>query len=127
MKRKMNMNKDTKNKMIIAVRIRGEVKVSHKIESTMQMLGLKRRNMVSLLPNNDSTLGMIRRVEDFVTWGEVSDDIVSKLKQKSKDKESKIFNLAPAKKSLKNVRKRYPKGDLGYRGKEINKLIERMI
>jgi len=113
--------------MIAVVRIRGEVKVSHKIETTMQMLGLKRRNMVSLLPSNDSTLGMIRKVEDFVTWGEVSDDIVSKLKQKSKDKESKIFNMPPPKKSLKNVRKRYPAGDLGYRGKEINKLIERMF
>ena len=113
--------------MLAVVRIRGEVKVSDKIENTMQMLGLKRRNTVSLVPNNETTLGMIRRVEDFVTWGEVSDDIVSKLKQKSKDKESKIFNLAPPKKSLKNVRKRYPAGDLGFRGKEINKFIESMI
>ena len=113
--------------MIAVIRIRGEVKVSDKIENTMKMLGLKRRNTVSLLSNNESTLGMIRRVEDFVTWGEVSDDIVTKLKQKNKDKESKIFNLPPAKKSLKNVRKRYPKGDLGYRGKEINKFIERMF
>ena len=89
------------------------------------MLGLKKRNMVSLLPNNDSTLGMIRRVEDYITWGEVSDEVVSKLK--GKNKESKTFNMPPPKKSLKNVRKRYPKGDLGYRGKEINKFIERMF
>ena len=113
--------------MLAVVRIRGEVKVSDKIENTMQMLGLKRRNMVSLVSNNETTLGMIRRIEDFVTWGEVSDDIVNKLKVKNKDNKKNIFNLQPPKKSLKNVRKRYPSGDLGYRGKEINKFIERMI
>ena len=113
--------------MLAVVRIRGEVKVSDRLENTMQMLGLKRRNMVSLLPNNGSTLGMIKKVEDFVTWGEVSDDVVGKLKQKNENNKKNVFNLQPAKKSLKNVRKRYPAGDLGYRGKEINKLIERMI
>src|SRR3989344_868689 len=101
--------------MIAVIRIRGEAKVSDKLESTMQMLGLKKRNNVCILQENDSNMGMIRKVEDFVTWGEVSEDIINKLKQKNKGKGKNVFNLPPAKKSLKNVRRRYPKGDLGYR------------
>lgn len=37
------------------------------------------------------------------------------------------FRLTPPSKGFKSVKTTYPKGDLGYRGKEINKLLERMI
>lgn len=37
------------------------------------------------------------------------------------------FRLTPPSKGLKSVNETYPRGDLGYRGKEINELIERMI
>jgi len=110
---------------LAVVRIRGEVKVSDEIEDTLKMVGLKKRNTVSILPKNDSIIGMIRKIEDFVAWGEASEEIVNKLKEKDKGKN--IFHLSSPKKGLKSVKKRYPKGDLGYRGEEINKLIERMI
>ena len=38
-----------------------------------------------------------------------------------------VFRLTPPSKGFNSVKKHYPKGDLGYRGKEINELIERMI
>jgi large subunit ribosomal protein L30 len=37
------------------------------------------------------------------------------------------FRLTPPSKGFKSVKLPYPKGDLGYRGKEINKLLERMM
>jgi large subunit ribosomal protein L30 len=37
------------------------------------------------------------------------------------------FRLTPPSKGFKSVKNTYPKGDLGYRGKEINKLLERMM
>jgi len=37
------------------------------------------------------------------------------------------FRLTPPSKGFKSVKLTYPKGDLGYRGKEINKLLERMM
>ena len=39
-----------------------------------------------------------------------------------------VFRLNPPKKGFKGVKKSFTnRGSLGYRGKEINKLIERMI
>lgn len=38
-----------------------------------------------------------------------------------------VFRLTPPSKGFKSTKEHYPKGDLGYRGKEINELIERMI
>lgn len=110
--------------MLAVVRIRGEVKVSDEIENTMCMLGLKNRNAVAIVAKNDSMVGMIRKAGDFVAWGEVSQEIVEKLKQKQS---GNVFHLHSPRKGLKSAKKRYPKGDLGYRGDEINKLIERML
>ena len=38
-----------------------------------------------------------------------------------------FFRLTPPSKGFKSVREHHPKGDLGYRGKEINELLMRMI
>jgi len=50
-----------------------------------------------------------------------------KIKLKDLEKLQPVFRLTPASKGLKSVKEHYPKGDLGYRGKEINELIEKMI
>lgn len=38
-----------------------------------------------------------------------------------------VFRLTPPTKGFRSVNQGYPRGDLGYRGKEINELVERMI
>ncbi len=110
--------------MLAIVRVRGTVKVRKEIEDTLRMLGLKKLNSVALIPENESLKGMIRKADNFVAWGEISDEIVKKLKERS---DEKIFHLKPPRKGYKSVKHRWPKGDLGYRGKEIEKLIERML
>ena len=40
---------------------------------------------------------------------------------------STVFRLRPPKKGYKSVKLHWPKGDLGYRGEEINELLKRMI
>lgn len=39
----------------------------------------------------------------------------------------KVFRLRPPKKGWGGIKSHYPEGALGYRGKEINKLLNRMI
>ena len=53
--------------------------------------------------------------------------IVGKTDLKDLKKIRSIFRLTPPSKGFKSVKEAYPKGDLGYRKKEINKLVERMI
>ncbi|MCS7123411.1 MAG: 50S ribosomal protein L30 [Candidatus Aenigmarchaeota archaeon] len=39
----------------------------------------------------------------------------------------KVFKLRPPKGGFKSIKKHYPEGDLGYRGKEINSLLKKMF
>lgn len=50
-----------------------------------------------------------------------------KVRLKDFDQLQPVFKLTPPSKGFKSVLEHYPRGDLGYRGKEINKLVERMI
>ena len=108
--------------MLAVIRLRGSIRLRKGVSDTMKMLGLKRVNTLAVLPRTDSIIGMIKRVEDFVTWGELSKDLEDELKKKGK-----TLHLHPPKKGLRALKKRFPRGDLGYRGEEINNLIKRMI
>jgi large subunit ribosomal protein L30 len=53
--------------------------------------------------------------------------INGKVKLKDFNQLQPFFRLTPPSKGFKSVREHYPKGDLGYRRKEINELLTRMI
>lgn len=53
--------------------------------------------------------------------------IAGKVKLKDLKKVRPTFRLTPPSKGFKSVKEAYPKGDSGYRGKEIKGLLERMI
>lgn len=50
-----------------------------------------------------------------------------KTKLKNLNQIQPFFRLTPPSNGFKAVREHYPKGDLGYRGKEVNELLMRMI
>ena len=107
--------------MLAVIRLRGDIGVRKDFSDTMKMLGLKRIHAMAVLPRTDAVIGMIKRVEGFVTWGELSPELEKEMVGK------KTVFLKPPKSGLRAKKKAYPKGDLGYRGKEINELIKRMI
>ncbi len=120
--------------MIAAIRMRGVVGARKEAEDTLRMLGLKKKYNLAMLPRNDSILGMIKKAEHMLTWGEVDNELMKELKEKYGkpiDAQSASFsvkiNLKPPRKGLKSVKKRWPKGDVGYRGAAINDLIKRMM
>lgn len=61
------------------VRIRGHVRRSAAVEDTLRMLRLTRTNHCVIVSQNDATRGMVLKVKDFVTWGDVSAETVAKL------------------------------------------------
>ena len=149
------------------VRVRGTVNINPDIKKTLRLLSLSRANHCVLLEENPSSKGMLQTAKDYVTWGEIDKEILSKLiKSRGKlegdqeitdeyiksstshdgiDKLSKaiidkkfsykeipnvkpIFRLNPPKRGYEGIKRSFVKGGaLGYRGKEINKLIERML
>ncbi|GBF35967.1 MAG TPA: 50S ribosomal protein L30 [Methanothermococcus okinawensis] len=149
------------------VRVRGRVGVRRDISDTLKMLRLHKVNHCVVIPETDTYKGMLRKVKDYVTYGEIDKDTLIKLILKrgrlpgdkrvdgEKIKElmgmsveelaekiikgeillkntplKPVFRLHPPRKGYdkKGIKKPFSVGGaLGYRGKEINKLLERMM
>lgn len=139
--------------MYAAIRIRGSVGLKKDIKDTLAMLRLHRKMHCVLLKESDSVNGMLKKVRSFITYGEVDDNILKllikkrgrkpgnkrltekeveevfkKIKSGEKLEIKPVFRLTPPSKGFKrSIKQHYPKGELGYRGKEINELLKRMI
>ena len=69
---------------------------------------------------------MIKKVRDFVAFGEINNDMYKKLVEKRKNKIKNFFRLHPPRKGIKS-KVHYPKGALGNHKDKINELLERML
>ncbi|GIT74969.1 MAG: hypothetical protein Ct9H300mP30_0310 [Methanobacteriota archaeon] len=59
--------------------------VKPKIRDTMSMLNLSRVNHAVLIPETPAYAGMLQKVKDYVTWGEIeADTIASLLKERGR-------------------------------------------
>ncbi len=75
-------SKTQKSELIAVIRIRGKVGVRETTERTMKMLNLHRKNWCIVVRNNPGTMGMIRKVKDYCTFGEIDNKTVAKLLEK---------------------------------------------
>lgn len=140
--------------MFVVIRIRGMVGVRKEIKHTLEMLRLHRKNHCVLIKETNSIKGMLQKAKDYITWGDISEDMLKKLVEKrgrklgnkrlNKEETEKVFNevkskgkselikpvfrLTPPSKGFKHsIKQHYPKGELGYRKEKINELLKRMI
>ncbi len=65
--------------MYAVIRVRGRTGVRKDIRDTLKMLNLTRINHCVLVPNTPSYLGMLQKVKDYVTWGEINQEVLVKL------------------------------------------------
>tara|TARA_B100000131_G_scaffold69749_1_gene66021 strand:- start:73 stop:543 length:471 start_codon:yes stop_codon:yes gene_type:complete len=63
----------------LVIRVRSDRGVTKKIRDTMAMLNLTRVNHAVLIPQTASYEGMLQKVKDYVTWGEVGVETISNL------------------------------------------------
>ncbi|NPA38688.1 MAG: 50S ribosomal protein L30 [Candidatus Nanohaloarchaeota archaeon] len=117
---------------IAVVRVKGTVGVDKRIEETLKRLKLTKPNHVVFYKLTPSIEGMVKKVKDYVTWGEVEESFIKEVESKaSKSKEDdNLYRLAPPRKGYgkKGIKHSYSKkGAVGYRGKDIKDLIVRMI
>jgi large subunit ribosomal protein L30 len=72
-------------KCIVAVRIRGTISAPREVRETLQMLHLTRNNYAVLIDDRPSFLGMLTTAQNFITWGEATQETVNMLmKEKGK-------------------------------------------
>jgi len=140
--------------MICIIRIKGEVGLRHETIEALNRLRLKRKYACVVLRGKTENAGIIKKVKDFIAFGEITDDVFEKLIEKRGkpiDKKKKIdakkaaegikggkkfeefnlkpfFRLHPPRGGIES-KKHFGvgKGVLGNHGKEINKLLERML
>jgi len=130
---------DSSSKKIAIIRIRGTIGLKTGISDTLSMLKLYRKNYCVVYPSTNSVRGMINKIKDYVTWGEIDQETLSLLREKrlekTKDKkgkevEKKFFRLHPPKGGFekKGIKKPFSiNGVLGNRKEKINELIKKMI
>lgn len=70
------------DRCLAVVRVRGTVNVRGEIEDTLKLLRLTRNCHATLIDNRPSYMGMLRKVQNQVTWGEVSKEVVALLLRK---------------------------------------------
>lgn len=150
--------------LVAIIRLRGSAKKNADINYALRIMGLTRVNHCVVLENDVYLQGQLKKVKDYVTYGEIDRETLKALVTKrgrlkgnkritdeflkskkitideivdlySKDGKKlaelgikKVFRLTPPSKGLKSIKRAYSqKGDLGYRGKAINDLLNRMI
>ena len=138
--------------MIAVIRIHGGVKLKRNIVETLNRLRLRKKYTCIVLNPTTEQLGMIKKLRDFVAFGEIKKEVFEKLIEKRGkliDKSKKIdskkmakelmggrsywaidlkpfFRLHPPRKGIKS-KLHFPKGVLGDNREKINELIERML
>lgn len=65
--------------MYVVVRIRGEVNSRQDVRDTMSMLHLHRINHCVILPETPNFRGMIKKVKDYVAWGNITPEVLAQI------------------------------------------------
>ena len=119
--------------MKVVLRICGQVNLNRDIAETLLRLRLRKKLHCVFIDGSDKIkMGMLKKVESYVAYGDVSDELMKKIidKRGQKDVYKKFrgfCRLHPPIGGFKTGTKlHYPKGVLG-NNKEIEKLLGRML
>ena len=61
------------------IRVRGQPDVNYDIEYTMKLLGINKVNHWAIVPENAVTKGMLQKIKDYTTYGEINEETLAKL------------------------------------------------
>ena len=93
------------NKKLAIVRLSGQVGVKKEIKDTFKLLRLYNKYTCTIIPSSQNYVGMFRKINDFVTWGEINKETLKLLLAKrgkitKKEKFSENYIKEKAKLSL---------------------------
>ena len=64
------------------IRLRSGIRAKGEVRDTLAMLRLHRINHLVLVDDNPSYRGMVQKVKDYITWGEIDRETLAKLIRK---------------------------------------------
>jgi large subunit ribosomal protein L30 len=68
-----------KQKCLAVVKVRGTISAQREAIETLELLRLSNTNHGVLVADNASMRGMLKRVQSYVTWGEISKETLAEL------------------------------------------------
>lgn len=149
----------------VVLRLRSPVNIDKKREDTLKALRLTRVNHCTIVRPTPEIKGMLKKVKDIVTWGDIEPEVLTtllryrsnidggltdKIVSEFTDHETveefseavisgeeelesitilkNLFRMHPPKGGHRGIKKPYKNGgSLGYCGKDINALLDRMV
>ncbi len=63
--------------MLAVIRIRGRVNVERGVEKTLRNLKLTRKNHLVIFKENKNILGMLSKVQNYITFGEINKETLA--------------------------------------------------
>jgi len=127
----MAEEKKVNRSKLAVILVRGLVEVTKPVKDTLAMLNLNRKNHCVVIENNPVNLGMIKKVKDYITWGDIDEGTFKELLNKkgetflgresdSKGKYKYNFLEIDGKKYKKYFRLNPPRKGFGRKGIKIN-------
>ena len=69
-------------KAFLVVRISGQADVPYWAVTTMKLLKLEKKYRATIIPEKDNTIGMLRKIQHYVSWQEIDIETVKELLDK---------------------------------------------
>ena len=69
-------------KAFLVVRISGQADVPYWAVTTMNLLKLEKKYRATIIPEKDNTIGMLRKIQHYVSWQEIDIETVKELLDK---------------------------------------------
>lgn len=113
---------------IAVILIRGIIGSKQEVKDTLKMLNLQKKNNCVIIDDNPVYRGMLIKVRDYVTYGEVTQDTIKALEPRKKEGQ-KHYSLNPPRGGFerKGIKQPFNKGGaLGPRD-NMHDLIVKMI
>ena len=67
---------------IALVQVRGGIGLSKKLKDTLSLLKLPKKHSCVIIETTPSTTGMLLKLKDYITWGEINEETVKLLLEK---------------------------------------------
>ena len=74
--------KKSKNNLICVIRIKGRVGIKRDVEEALYRLRLRKKYSCVVIKSNKKNLGVLKKLRDYVAFGEINKEVYDKLKNK---------------------------------------------
>lgn len=115
--------------MLAAVRVRSDIDAREKVSRTLQDLGLTKNNQCVVFEDSDSVRGMLALVKDYIAYGEIDDETVEMLEERSGGEleSGDTVNLPAPSGGYRSTKKNVGQGGSLGQNPDIDRLIQSMV